>query len=81
MGTHRSGPTTPLWQTPHKKGFKIPTIEKHDIRVLNHQGKWSRKRIQREYALGQSIIRKVLFYPTSKRARPGRVGPKYMLSD
>ena len=80
MVTHRR-PVTPLpWNTPHKKGYEIPTITKNAIRQSHAEGK-SRRFLQRKYDLAESTIRKVLFYSTPRRARPGRIGPAFLLSD
>jgi len=80
MGRYREPKTPSPWSTPHKKNYEIPTTQKNAIRQSHAKGA-SRKVLQRKYRLRELIIRKVLFYPISKRARPGRTGPKYLLLD
>jgi len=80
MGTHRE-PVTPLaWNTPHKKSYEIPTITKNAMRQSYAEGK-TRHFLQQKYDLAQSTVRKVLFYSKPQRARPGRIGPAFLLSD
>jgi hypothetical protein len=80
MGTHREPVTPPAWNTPHKKGYEIPTVIKNAICQSYAEGK-KRYYLEQKYNLGQSIIRKVLFYPKPQRARPGRTGMTPLLSD
>jgi hypothetical protein len=81
-------PTTPpLDDWNHTKGFEIATKHKEAIRQLHWFGKVPICMLQQRYKdpsgkpLGESTIRKILGYAAPERARPGRRGPEFLLSD
>ena len=81
-------PTTPpLDDWNHTKGFEIATKHKEAMRQLHWFGKVPICMLQRRYKdpsgklLGESTIRKILGYAAPERARPGRKGPKFLLSN
>jgi len=81
MGIHREPITPAIWKSPHKRGFQIPTPQKNAIRQSYAEGHVTRRFLQDKYSLGQTIIRRILFYPLATRERIGRIGPKYLLSN
>jgi hypothetical protein len=81
-------PTTPpLDDWNYTKGFEIATKHKEAMRQLHWFGKVPICMLQRRYKdpsskpLRESTIRKILSYAASKRARPSRKGPKFLLSN
>ena len=73
--------TTPPLNFEHRKGFEIPTKHKEAIRQLHWFGKAPIWALIIRYKLGDTMIKKVLGYPTPERRRPNRNGPSFLLSN
>ena len=79
--------TPPPLDFQHEKGYEIPTKHKEAMRQLHWFGKVPVYVLQRRYKdpsgnpLRESTIRKILSYAALERARPGRRGPIFLLSD
>jgi hypothetical protein len=73
--------TPPIHDWDHQKGYEIPTKHKEAIRELATFGKKSVEQLSLRYELGDSTIRRILSYEAPECARPGRTGPKHLLTD